>query len=162
MYQYPYGQEYAPQKKKNDLGGAFVFVICIIILIVLTLSLVPYIVRKHSTSTETGTSQSEVNKSDGLTLGQRNAVESAKQYISMYGMSYSGLVKQLKFEGYSDAEAEFGASNCGADWNQQAVLAAKQYLSVMPMSKKELINQLTFEGFTEEQAAFAAAAVGYT
>ena len=56
--------------------------------------------------------------------------------------SYSGLIDQLEYEGYSSEEAEYAAKNCGADWNEQAVLSAKQYLKTMSFSEDGLIEQL--------------------
>lgn len=55
------------------------------------------------------------------TLGEKNALKSAQNYISMSGFSHDGLVQQLEFDGYSTEEATFAADNCGADWNQMAL-----------------------------------------
>lgn len=67
--------------------------------------------------------------------------------------SYSGLIDQLEFEGYSTDEATYAADNCGANWKEQAVLAAMQYLDTMDFSKDGLIDQLEYEGFTFVQRA---------
>ena len=48
--------------------------------------------------------------------------------------SYDGLIAQLKFEGYSDSEAKYGADNCGANWNSQALKKAKEYLNKTTIS----------------------------
>ena len=75
----------------------------------------------------------------GETMGERNALGSTKQYLSVMGFSYSGLMKQLEaFDRYSHEEAKYAVENCGADWNEQAVRSAKNYLSVMPFSRKGL------------------------
>ena len=95
------------------------------------------------------------------TLGELNALGQAKMYLTMTGFSYSGLIKQLEFEGYSHEEAVYGAKNCGADWNEQAAIKAKEYLEIQSFSKKALIEQLRFEGFTKEQAAYGVKQVGY-
>ena len=42
--------------------------------------------------------------------------------------SRKGLIGQLKFEGFSTADATYGASHSGANWMRQAVLKAKDYL----------------------------------
>lgn len=89
-----------------------------------------------------------------VTYGERNALESAKNYLSFMAFSYSGLIEQLEYEGYSHSEAVYAADNCGADWNQQAVKKAKEYLEVMSFSRSELIEQLEYEGFTHEQAVY--------
>ena len=95
------------------------------------------------------------------TLGQQNALKSAKQYLQTMPFSYNGLIKQLKYEGYTDSEAEYGAKNCGADWYYQASIAAKNYLDIMPFSRKSLIEQLQYEGYTYEQAVYGVEQNGY-
>ena len=70
------------------------------------------------------------------TFGELNALGQAKMYLSMMGFSYSGLVKQLEFEGYSHKEAIYGADHCDADWNEEAVKKAKEYLEIQNFSKK--------------------------
>ena len=69
--------------------------------------------------------------------------------------SYTGLIEQLEYEGYSHSEAVYAVDNCGADWNEQAVKKAKQYLEYSSFSKSGLIDQLEFEGFTHAQAEYA-------
>ena len=76
-------------------------------------------------------------------------------------MSYSSLVEQLEFEGYSNEEATYAADNCGADWDEQAVKCAEDYADIMEGSRSNLIEQLEYEGFTSEQAEYAADAVGF-
>lgn len=96
-----------------------------------------------------------------MTMGQKNALQSAQQYLSIMAFSHDGLMDQLKFDRYSDEEAAFAADNCGADWNEQAVKTAEQYLDLMSFSRDGLIDQLEFDGYTSEQAFHAADAVGY-
>lgn len=99
----------------------------------------------------------------GATMGEKNALGSAKQYLSVMAFSYSGLMNQLEsFDGYSHAEAEYAVKNCGADWDEQAARKAKEYLDVMSFSRKGLINQLVqFEGFTKKQAEYGVKQNGY-
>ena len=94
-------------------------------------------------------------------MGQRNALRKADAYLSLTGFSYSGLIKQLKFEGYTTEEATYAADHCGADWNEQAAKKGAEYLNLNAFSREGLINQLKFEGFTQEQAEYAAAQNGY-
>lgn len=96
-----------------------------------------------------------------LTMGQRNAVAKAKDYLSLTAFSRSGLVKQLEFEGFATADAEFAVDNIAADWNVQAEKKAKEYLDLTSFSRDSLVQQLTFEGFTQEQAEHGATAAGY-
>jgi len=100
-------------------------------------------------------------ETDSATLGERNAAKKAKDYLNYSSFSYSGLVEQLKFEGYTHEEAVYGVDKCGADWNEQAAKKAKDYLNYSSFSRTELIAQLEFEGFTRQQAEYGAEAVGY-
>jgi len=100
-------------------------------------------------------------KPDESTLGEKNAAKSALDYLAYTSFSYSGLVEQLKFEGYTHKEAVYGVDKCGADWNEQAVLMAEDYLDYSSFSRTELISQLEFEGFTRQQAEYGVQAVGY-
>ena len=99
--------------------------------------------------------------SDELTLGQQNALESARDYLSFTSFSHDGLINQLEFAGFTNEEAVYAADNCGADWNEQAAKAAQDYLEFTSFSRDGLINQLEFAGFTAEQAEYGASAVGY-
>lgn len=96
-----------------------------------------------------------------VTLGESNALASAKQYLNLMAFSYVGLIEQLEFEGYSHSEATYAADNCGANWNEQAALSAKEYLNIMPFSRQELIEQLEYEGFTYDQAVYGVEQCGY-
>lgn len=98
---------------------------------------------------------------DNATLGEKNAAKKALDYLSIMSFSYSGLVEQLKYEGYSQEEAVYGVDKCGTDWNEQAVLKAKTYLDLMSFSRTGLIDQLEYEGFTRQQAEYGAQAVGF-
>lgn len=95
------------------------------------------------------------------TTGQRNALTKAKQYLSIMPFSYSGLIKQLEYEGYSKEEATYGADNCEANWNEQAAKKAQKYIDLMSFSRQGLIDQLKYDGFTQAQAEYGASAVGY-
>ena len=91
-----------------------------------------------------------------MTMGQKNALRSAKQYLSFSAYSYQGLIDQLEYEEYSTEDATFAADNCGADWNEQALKSAKDYLKFTAFSYSGLIEQLEYEGFTAEQTTYAA------
>lgn len=115
-----------------------------------------------SSGGNTYTSPSSGTTNSGATTGERNALKSAKSYINYgTGLSYSGLIDQLEFEGYSHSEAVYGADNCGASWKQQAVKSAQLYLKHSSFSRSGLIEQLEFEGFTHEQAVYGAEQNGY-
>lgn len=90
------------------------------------------------------------------TIGQRNALKSAKDYLSFTAFSHEGLIDQLEYEKYSHEDAVYAADNCGADWNEQALKSSKDYLSMTAFSYSGLIEQLEYEKFTKEQAAYGA------
>lgn len=95
-------------------------------------------------------------QSSNMTKSQANALESARNYIDGMGFSYSGLIDQLEFEGYSTEDATFAADNCGADWNAEALESARSYIDGMGFSYTGLVDQLEFEGYTTEQATYGA------
>lgn len=96
-----------------------------------------------------------------VTLGMQNALKSANQYLNFTAFSYTGLIKQLEYEGYSNSEAVYAVDNCGADWYEQAVKSGKQYLNFTSFSRDGLIRQLEYEGFTNDQAVYAVNELGY-
>ncbi len=110
---------------------------------------------------EVGRIKEEVEEGYNPTVGEKNALSSAKNYLNFSSFSYKGLVRQLEFEGYSNEEAIYAVNNCGADWNEQAAKSAKNYLNFSSFSRDGLIAQLEFEGFTNQQAEYGAQAVGY-
>ncbi len=124
-----------------------------------------YIAKNKMPINNTGSSQydtenkpSQSNNTDmtNATSGEKNALEKALQYLDYSAFSYYGLVEQLEYEGFTSSEAQYGADNCGADWNEQAAKKAKQYLEYSSFSKSGLIEQLVFEGFTQSQAEYGA------
>jgi|SRR5690349_564847 len=91
-----------------------------------------------------------------MTAGQRNAVKSAETYLDgPLAFSKSGLIKQLKFEGFSRSDATYAVTHVRVNWNQQAVKSARTYLDgPMAFSRSGLVQQLKFEGFTQAQAEY--------
>jgi len=96
-----------------------------------------------------------------LSVGQQNAVDKASSYLDFLAFSRSGLVKQLKFEGFHTSEAKFAVDYLDVNWNKQAAEKAQSYLDISSFSRQGLIDQLRFEGFTAKQAKYGAKAVGY-
>lgn len=89
-------------------------------------------------------------------VSQANARESAETYLDTAPFSREGLIKQLKFEGYSKADAVYGVDAQDANWKKQAAAAGENYLDMSSFSREGLIQQLEFEGYTAQQAAYAA------
>ena len=96
-----------------------------------------------------------------MSMGQENALQKGKDYLDYTSFSYSGLISQLEFDGFSTEDATYAADNCGADWNAQAASKAGDYLDYTSFSREGLIEQLEFDGFSAEQAEYGATAVGY-
>lgn len=101
-----------------------------------------------------------------LTGPQRNAVRSARQYLSMTGFSRDGLIEQLSSdfgEGYEVADATAAVDSLDVDWNENAARSARQYLSMTGFSCRGLVEQLSSragEKYTESQARYGAQAAG--
>jgi len=98
---------------------------------------------------------------DTATMGQKNALKKAQEYLRFTAFSYKGLVEQLQYEGFSKEDAVWAVDRCGADWKEQAALQAKNYLKFSSFSRQGLIDQLIYEGYSAEQAAYGVKAVGY-
>jgi hypothetical protein len=95
------------------------------------------------------------------TVGEENARMKAETYLSVMAFSKKGLINQLKFDGFTTAEATYGVENIVVDWDEQAGKKAEEYMSVMAFSANGLIGQLIFDGFTDRQAAYGAYMVGF-
>ena len=96
-----------------------------------------------------------------ITMGEKNALRSATEYLENQNFSFRGLVEQLEYEGYTHDEAVFGVSNVDVDWNEQAAGSAKSYLESSAFSRTGLKEQLIYEGFSEEQAEYGVTQAGY-
>lgn len=114
-----------------------------------------------SSPTTTTPSTSSNASTPSPTTGEKNALRSAREYLSFSAFSYTGLINQLEYEGYSTEEATYAADNCNANWNEQAAKSAKEYLDMSSFSRQELINQLIYEGYTQEQAEYGVTQNGY-
>lgn len=116
--------------------------------------------QRRDKAAQTTKSTSSVQKTEtstaNVSAGKKNALEQAYSYLNAMAFSYSGLIEQLEYEGYSTEDATYAADNCGADWLEQAAKKAEEYLDSMPFSELGLIEQLEYEGFTNEQATYGA------
>lgn len=111
--------------------------------------------------TQTTTTTPSVEENLDTTIGENNALSKALSYLDVLAFSYSGLITQLEYEGYTHQEAVYAVDNCGADWNEQAALKTQSYLDYSAFSREGLIEQLEYEGFTREQAEYGVQSVGY-
>ena len=95
------------------------------------------------------------------TVAQNQATKSAASYLKYSAFSRSGLIKQLEYEGFSNADAIHGVDRQGADWNAQAAKMAASYLRTsMSFSRSGLVSQLLYEGFTQSQAEYGVSTTG--
>ncbi len=96
------------------------------------------------------------------TESQLEALATAESFIASSPFSKEGLASFLvNPTGYSEADAEFAAEYCSANWSEQAVLSAESYLEGFPKTTSgELIEQLKFEGYTDEEIEFAINTLG--
>ena len=96
-----------------------------------------------------------------MTMGQQQATAKGESYLNMAGFSRQGLIDQLVYEGFSEADATFAVDQLAPNWNEQAAKKAQSYINMSSFSRQGLIDQLIYEGFTEAQAEHGAKAVGY-
>ena len=83
---------------------------------------------------------------------QTNAVRKAESYLEFSAFSRSGLIAQLEYEGFSNADATYAVDTVRVDWNEQAAKKAASYLEFSAFSRQGLVDQLLYEGFTPAQA----------
>lgn len=101
-----------------------------------------------------------------LTTPQKNAVRSARQYLSFAGFSRNGLIEQLSSDagdGYKVADATVAVDSLKVDWNKQAARSAQNYVDMTGFSCKDLIQQLSSSAgdrYTKSEATYGAKAVG--
>ena len=102
-----------------------------------------------------------------LTVSQQNAVNAAKNYLSISGFSKQGLIDQLSSSAgdkYSVHDATVAVDSLhDVDWDAEAVKTAKEYMSTSSFSCSGLIDQLSSSAgsqYTAAQAKYAATKVG--
>jgi hypothetical protein len=89
-----------------------------------------------------------------VSVEQQNAIESAESYLDGQSFSRTGLIGQLKYEGYSTKLATRAVDSLGTNYKEQAAKSAASYLDSSSFSRKGLIEQLEYEGFTHDQAVY--------
>jgi hypothetical protein len=115
------------------------------------------------TGSQTNGSESSETKQEETTsetVSQKNAKAKAELYLSTQAFSRTGLIKQLQFEDFEKADAEYAVDALKVDWKEQAAKKAEQYLDTQSFSKKGLIDQLKFEGFTKDEAEYGVSTTG--
>jgi hypothetical protein len=121
---------------------------------------------ESSTNTSSTSGNSNTSKTEPAlatpneTTAQKNARKKAESYLNVLPFSKTGLIAQLKFNGFSESDATYAVNAITVDWNEQAAKKAKSYLGVMAFSRSGLIDQLVFNGFTRSQAEYGVSATG--
>lgn len=145
-------------EKKRSRDKAIISVAVLAIIVILAVVLIPKMSGGKKTEYSNSYSYNGVNSygaySNGATTGKEGALNRANSYLSHSAFSYTGLIEQLEYEGFSEYEAQYAADNCGADWKKQALKKAQSYLSHSAFSKSGLTEQLEYEGFTNEEAKY--------
>ena len=103
---------------------------------------------------------SKDKKDKNVVKDKQQALNKSKEYLKKMPFSRDGLLKQLKSEGFSEADATYGVDNCGTDWNTQVDKAVKTYLKMMPFSHDGLIKELKRAGFSEAEVNRAVGSCG--
>ena len=104
------------------------------------------------------------------TEGELAALEAAKAYTKEYWISRQDLYATLISDGYTGAEAQYGADHVGVNWFTEAAGLAKNILdgwcldedgnvdeSIEPLSRDGLVTYMSMEGFTENEVDYAVA-----
>ncbi len=91
---------------------------------------------------------------------QAQAIRMAKSYLDYTAFSRSGLIGQLKYEGFSTRHATRAVDSIRVSWKKQAAEMAQDYLDYTAFSRAGLIGQLKHEGFTSSQARYGVRSVG--
>lgn len=100
------------------------------------------------------------------TVQEHNAIQSAKQYLSMDAFSEQGLITQLDSPDgtkYPASAATAAVESLTVTWNAEAAKSAKQYLSMEAFSCTGLITQLDSPDgtqYTVAQATYGAQQAG--
>lgn len=99
-------------------------------------------------------------KSETISVSKVQASLKALAYLKMMPFSRLGLIEQLEYEGFSNADASYGVDAAKADWNDQAAKKAAKYLKMMPFSRISLTEQLLYEKYTPAQAEYGVSTTG--
>lgn len=68
----------------------------------------------YSSSYSSGSSTSQPSSSkQSATVGEQNALKSAKRYLNSMPFSKKGLIDQLEYEGYTHDQAVYGVTQNG-------------------------------------------------
>lgn len=145
-----------PIKPNRKVSRGLICIIALSAIVIVILSILLYFKTADSNKATAYTSQGRHAYTSIPKTGTAGALAKAESYLKSSAFSYTGLIDQLEYHGFSNYEATYAANNCGADWNAQALRKAKSYLSSSAFSYTGLIDQLEYSGFTSSQAQYGA------
>lgn len=94
------------------------------------------------------------------TENQKRARLDAKTYYESSWFSRTGMIDQLEFDGFSNADAAYGVDALGVDWALEAEGMADAEIRSDWFSRQGLIDVLVYQGFTDAEATTAVDALG--
>lgn len=80
----------------------------------------------------------------------------ARALIAEKPYSYSGLVRQLRYEGFSLSDLLYGLSPDDFDWNEQAARKAQELVASGSYTRDALIEKLKSLSFSGKEAEYGA------
>ena len=86
---------------------------------------------------------------------QEKVVAAAKSYIEYAPMSKEGMIEQLKYENFSQDDAEYAVNHANIKWDEQASRSAVVFIGYSNPTTNELKEQLQFEKFSDEEINYA-------
>ena len=95
-----------------------------------------------------------------LTVSQENAIETARDYLDYGAFSKSGLIGQLKFEGFSAADARFAVNYISVNWNEQAAKSTMGPGVRFVQLARASLTSWSSKGFTHDQAVYGVNTTG--
>jgi hypothetical protein len=110
---------------------------------------------------------------NAYTYVESQAIGDASDYLHMSAFSKSGLIEQVKYDGFSTTNATLGTTvaarrmarhkgiTVSLFWKREAVKDAKSYEQMGHFSRSGMIQQLEYDGFTQTQAVYGANHAGY-
>lgn len=109
-----------------------------------------------------GLAMAGLNRPKNVLGDEADALKAALNYINTDHFSRNNLIEKLKYDGFTQEEAEYAVSNIYVDWYQMAADTAAAYLKTADYSYNGLIRRLesSTDGFTHEEAVYGADTAG--
>lgn len=115
----------------------------------------------YSVSSRGGSGTVAPDAGTTTTGGTATASSRARQYLGVQNFSRSGLISQLEYDGYSEADATAAADALNLDWTDQARQRAAYFAGTQQWTRDQMVSQLEYEGWSADDAAAGADSVNY-